>query len=85
MNMEQQELEKDINLITYHQKVDQPTSLDPKVEKVPNDQGDNEILGGSWKERCTTYHSTSRSIDLCNHEECLLQMIAHLLHSLKNE
>jgi len=45
MDMEQQELVKEINLMPYHQKVDLPASPDPEVEHVPIDQGDIKILG----------------------------------------
>ena len=43
--MEQQELEKDIDLMPHPQEVDPPASLHPEDEQVPSDQGDTEILG----------------------------------------
>lgn len=43
--MEQHELEKNIDLIPYHQEVDPLVSPDSEVEEVPSDQGDTDILG----------------------------------------
>ena len=48
--MEQQELEQDIDLMTYHQEVDLLASLDLEVEKVPRNQGDTKILGDNSEE-----------------------------------
>ncbi len=48
-NMEQQELEQDINLMPHHQEVNPLASPDLKVEQVPGDQGDIEILGDQPK------------------------------------
>lgn len=47
--MEEQELEQDIYLISYHQEVDPPASLDLEAEQVPSDQADTEILGDNPK------------------------------------
>lgn len=47
--MEQQELEQDIDLKPHHKEVDSLTSLRPDDEKVSNDQGGTEILGGQSK------------------------------------
>lgn len=43
--MEQQELEKEIDLMPYHQEVDPPNSLHLEVENVPKDQGDIQNIG----------------------------------------
>lgn len=48
--MEQPELEKDINLMPYHQEVKPPASPDPEVEQVLSDQGDTKILGDNPEE-----------------------------------
>lgn len=48
--MEQQELEKDINLIPHHQEVDPPASPHSEEEQVPSDQEDIEILGDNLEE-----------------------------------
>lgn len=43
-DMEQQDLEKEIDLITHHEKVDPLDSPDSEAEHVPIDGGDTEIL-----------------------------------------
>lgn len=48
--MEQPELEKRIDLITYHQEVDPPDSSNLEANQVPSDQGDTEILGDNPEE-----------------------------------
>lgn len=50
MDMEQQELEQEINLMPFHQEVDPLASPDLEAEKVPTNQGDNDILGNNLKE-----------------------------------
>lgn len=47
MNMEQQELEKDINLMPHHQVVDLLASPDLEVEQDPSGQADTQILGNN--------------------------------------
>lgn len=42
--MEQPELEKEIEVMLYHQDINPLASLDPEVEEVPSDQVDSEIL-----------------------------------------
>ena len=44
--MEQQELEQDTALMPHHKEVDSHASMHPDDEKVSNDQGGTEILGG---------------------------------------
>ena len=48
--MEQPKLEKDIDLMPYHQEVNPLTSLELEAEKVPSDQGDTKILGDNPEE-----------------------------------
>lgn len=48
--MEQQELEKDIKLMPYHQEVNLPPSLDSEEEQVPRNQGDTERLADNLEE-----------------------------------
>lgn len=43
--MEKLELEKDIDLMPYHQEVDPLASPDLEAKQVLSDQGDIEILG----------------------------------------
>lgn len=45
IDIEQQKLEKDINLMPHHQEVDPLASSHPEEEQVPSNLGDTEILG----------------------------------------
>lgn len=49
-NIEQQELEKEIELMPHHQEVDPLASPCPEEEQVASDQGDTEILGDNPEE-----------------------------------
>ena len=48
-DMEQQDLERDTNLMPHHKEVESPTSLHLDDEQVSNNQGGTEILGGQPK------------------------------------
>lgn len=50
MDTKQPELEKDIDLMPYHQEVEPPASLNPEAEQVPSKKEDIEILGDNSKE-----------------------------------